>query len=139
MAGGGGGGGGGGRRGGAGRGGEREPAPAARPAHGAPPPYYPAREITRQGWARYLNSVSGMDRRVGGVLEQLREDEVHFVVVGVCVKRAQRRVDGVLGAKRAGVTGVLCEDQIGFAKNAQCPQSDVLQTSDRRRDYGQAT
>jgi len=39
-----------------------------------PPPYYPDHKITRQEWARYLNSVSGMDRRVGWILEQLRED-----------------------------------------------------------------
>lgn len=39
-----------------------------------PPPYYPDHPVTRQEWARYLNSVSGMDRRVGRVLEALRED-----------------------------------------------------------------
>ncbi len=36
-----------------------------------PPPYYPDHEITRQEWARYLNSVSGMDRRIGVIMEQL--------------------------------------------------------------------
>src|SRR5262249_29903066 len=30
--------------------------------------------IARQEWARYLNSVSGMDQRVGKVLEALRAD-----------------------------------------------------------------
>ncbi|NND05421.1 MAG: sulfatase [Saprospiraceae bacterium] len=39
-----------------------------------PPPYYPDHEITRQEWARYLNSVSGMDKRVGIILEQLQKD-----------------------------------------------------------------
>ncbi len=39
-----------------------------------PPPYYPDHEITRQEWARYLNSVSGMDKGVGIILEQLRKD-----------------------------------------------------------------
>ena len=54
--------------------GEREHAQIATPENVTPPPYYPDHEITRQEWARYLNSVSGMDRRIGWVLEQLRED-----------------------------------------------------------------
>jgi arylsulfatase A-like enzyme len=47
---------------------------AATPENVTPPPYYPDHEITRQEWARYLNSVSGMDVRVGWVLEQLEKD-----------------------------------------------------------------
>lgn len=39
-----------------------------------PPPYYPDHPVTRQEWARYLNSVSGMDVRVGWILEQLEKD-----------------------------------------------------------------
>lgn len=39
-----------------------------------PPPYYPDHETTRQEWARYLNSVSGLDVRVGWILEQLKRD-----------------------------------------------------------------
>lgn len=38
-----------------------------------PPPYYPDHPIVRQEWARYLNSVSGMDRRIGKVLAKLEE------------------------------------------------------------------
>lgn len=38
------------------------------------PPYYPDHPVVRQEWARYLNSVSGMDRRFGKVLKQLRAD-----------------------------------------------------------------
>ncbi len=40
----------------------------------SPPPYYPDHDITREEWARYLNSVSGMDVRIGWILEQLRAD-----------------------------------------------------------------
>ena len=40
----------------------------------SPPPYYPDHEISRQEWARYLNSVSGMDVRVGWILDQLKKD-----------------------------------------------------------------
>jgi arylsulfatase A-like enzyme len=54
--------------------GEHEHPQVATPDNVTPPPYYPDHEITRQEWARYLNSVSGMDRRVGWVLEQLRKD-----------------------------------------------------------------
>ena len=39
-----------------------------------PPPYYPDHDITREEWARYLNSVSGMDVRIGWILEQLRAE-----------------------------------------------------------------
>ncbi len=41
-----------------------------------PPPYYPDHEITRQEWARYLNSASGMDVRVGWILDQLKKDNL---------------------------------------------------------------
>ncbi len=39
-----------------------------------PPPYYPDHAIVREEWARYLNSVSGMDVRIGWILDQLRQD-----------------------------------------------------------------
>jgi arylsulfatase A-like enzyme len=35
------------------------------------PPYYPDHEITRQEIARFYNSVTGMDIRVGWILEEL--------------------------------------------------------------------
>ncbi|MDZ4289400.1 MAG: sulfatase-like hydrolase/transferase, partial [Prosthecobacter sp.] len=54
--------------------GEREHVPHAMPEKVTPPPYYPNHPVTRQEWARYLNSVSGMDLRIGWVLDQLRSD-----------------------------------------------------------------
>lgn len=39
-----------------------------------PPPYYPDHPIVRKEWARYLNSVSGMDKTIGRVLKQLEKD-----------------------------------------------------------------
>ncbi len=54
--------------------GEREHVPHARPEELRPPPYYPDHPVTRQEWARYLNSVSGMDVRIGGVLAKLEAD-----------------------------------------------------------------
>lgn len=54
--------------------GEREHEPIATEHNVTPPPYYPDHPVVRQEWARYLNSVSGMDKRVGWVLEQLRRD-----------------------------------------------------------------
>jgi N-sulfoglucosamine sulfohydrolase len=56
--------------------GEREHPQTATPNNISPPPYYPDHPVVRQEWARYLNSVSGMDRRIGRVLEQLRADEL---------------------------------------------------------------
>jgi arylsulfatase A-like enzyme len=46
----------------------------ATPDNVTPPPYYPDHRITREEWARYLNSASGMDLRIGRILEQLRKD-----------------------------------------------------------------
>jgi len=46
----------------------------ATPDNVTPPPYYPDHDITREEWARYLNSVSGMDMRISWVLEQLRAE-----------------------------------------------------------------
>ncbi len=38
------------------------------------PPYYPDHPVTRREWARYLDSVSGIDRRLGRVLARLEAD-----------------------------------------------------------------
>ena len=46
----------------------------ATPENVSPPPYYPDHQTTREEWARYLNSVSGMDVRVGWILDQLHRD-----------------------------------------------------------------
>jgi N-sulfoglucosamine sulfohydrolase len=54
--------------------GEREHPPIATEKNVRPPPYYPDHPIARQEWARYLNSISGMDQRIGWVLEQLRTE-----------------------------------------------------------------
>jgi len=48
----------------------------AKPSTVDPPPYYPDHEITRQEWARYLNSVSGMDVRIGWIVEQLKKEKL---------------------------------------------------------------
>ncbi|MEY2878024.1 MAG: Arylsulfatase precursor, partial [Verrucomicrobiota bacterium] len=45
-----------------------------RPQNVTPPPYYPDHPTVREEWARFLNSVSGMDRRIGWVLDRLRRD-----------------------------------------------------------------
>src|SRR5262249_37763225 len=54
--------------------GEREHPKIATSENVTPPLYYPDHPIVREEWARYLNSVSGMDRRVGWVLDKLRAD-----------------------------------------------------------------
>lgn len=54
--------------------GERIHVRHAKPEGVTPPPYYPDHPVVREEWARYLNSVSGMDLRFGKVLAQLRAD-----------------------------------------------------------------
>ena len=48
----------------------------ATPENVTPPPYYPDHPVVREEWARYLNSVSGMDVRVGWILDRLKKDGV---------------------------------------------------------------
>jgi N-sulfoglucosamine sulfohydrolase len=54
--------------------GEDEHEKFATPATVTPPPYYPDHPVVREEWARFLNSISGMDRRIGWVLDRLRRD-----------------------------------------------------------------
>lgn len=54
--------------------GERWHPRIATPENVTPPPYYPDHPVARQEWARYLNSVSGTDIRIGWILEQLDKD-----------------------------------------------------------------
>lgn len=46
----------------------------ATPENVSPPPYYPEHPIVREEWARYLNSASGMDVRIGWIMDQLNQD-----------------------------------------------------------------
>ncbi len=46
----------------------------ATPENVTPPPYYPDHPITRQEWARYLNSLTGTDIRFGWIMDQLKKD-----------------------------------------------------------------
>ena len=54
--------------------GERTHEQIATEANVTPPPYYPDHPLVRQEWARYLNSVSGMDKTIGRILTQLKSD-----------------------------------------------------------------
>jgi N-sulfoglucosamine sulfohydrolase len=54
--------------------GEKEHPRIAKPDDVTPPPYFPDHPIAREEWARYLNSVSGLDRRVGIILDALKSD-----------------------------------------------------------------
>ena len=46
----------------------------ATPENVTPPPYYPDHPLVREEWARYLNSISGMDKTIGKILRQLEAD-----------------------------------------------------------------
>jgi N-sulfoglucosamine sulfohydrolase len=48
--------------------------PHADPAKVEIPPYYPDHPITREDWAKYLDSATELDRKVGLVLKQLEAD-----------------------------------------------------------------
>ena len=54
--------------------GEKNHQKIATPEKVTPPPYYPDHPVVREEWARYLNSVSGMDKTIGMVLRQLKKD-----------------------------------------------------------------
>ncbi len=54
--------------------GEREHPQIATPGKVTPPPCYPEPRVVREEWARYLNSISGMDVRIGWVLDALRRE-----------------------------------------------------------------
>jgi len=54
--------------------GEKEHPKIATPENVEVPPYYPDHPITRRELVRYYNSVSGMDVRIGWILEQLEKD-----------------------------------------------------------------
>jgi arylsulfatase A-like enzyme len=54
--------------------GEDEHVKYAKPDQVVPPAYFPNHQVSREEWARYLNSVSGMDVRVGKVMDQLKKE-----------------------------------------------------------------
>ncbi len=52
-------------------------APArADPAQVVIPPYYPDHAVTRDDWAKYLDSATELDRKVGLILKQLEADDL---------------------------------------------------------------
>ena len=61
------------------------------------PPYYPDTEAVRADWSRYYDVVTAMDRRVGQIIEQLKEDDLYDETIviywsdhGVGLPRAKR-------------------------------------------------
>lgn len=54
--------------------GEREHPQIAQLKTVTPPPYYPNSPIVKEEWVKYLNSVSGLDRHVGAILDKLEAD-----------------------------------------------------------------
>ena len=46
----------------------------ADPARVEIPPYYPDHPVTREDWAKYLDDITELDRKVGLVLKQLEAD-----------------------------------------------------------------
>lgn len=46
----------------------------ADPAKVEIPPYYPDHEVTRKDWAEYLDAATELDRKVGIIIDKLRQD-----------------------------------------------------------------
>ena len=64
-----------------------------------PPPYYPEHPLVRQEWARYLNSVSGIDRRIVYVYDMYVDDEkLSTVPIDIVTEVAQHLDHPVHGA-----------------------------------------
>jgi len=57
--------------------GERTHEKIATSGNVTPPPYYPDHPLVRLEWARYLNSISGMDKTIGRILRQLKDDGLY--------------------------------------------------------------
>lgn len=57
--------------------GEGEHRRIADPQQVSLPPYYPDHPVIREEWARFLDSVSGMDQRIGWVLDRLRAEGLY--------------------------------------------------------------
>jgi arylsulfatase A-like enzyme len=96
----------------------------------APPAYYPDHSIARQEWARYLNSVSGVDVRVGWILESLVEqglaDNTIVVFFG---DNGRLEPWGIHWCTRSGLHVPMV---IRWAKNFAAPTQYEAGTTDER-------
>lgn len=95
-----------------------------------PPAYYPDHIVARQEWARYLNSASGLDVRVGWILEHLRneglDDNTIIVFFGDNGRLEPR---GIHWCTRSGLHVPMI---IRWAKNFPAPQGVEAGTVDSR-------
>ena len=99
--------------------GENEHPQTATPETVSVPPYYPDHEITRQELARYYNSISGMDIRVGWILDQLEKDGLADKTI-VIFFGDNGRLDA-RGIHWCWDTGLRVPLIIRWAKNFQAP------------------
>ena len=100
--------------------GEEEHVQYAKPESVVPPAYFPKHKTSNEEWARYLNSVSNMDRRVGVVLKELQKekllDDTIIIVFGDNGRVDHRSIHWVYD------TGFTCAHDHQVAKEFPAPE-----------------
>lgn len=110
-------------------------APAmADPAKVEIPPYYPDHEVTRKDWAEYLDSASEMDRKVGKLIEKLKEDGLaDNTIIVFFGDNGQAHARGKQFCYEEGFLVPLI---IKWPKNFQAPAHFIPGTQDARLLHG---
>ncbi len=102
----------------------------ADPAKVEIPPYYPDHPVTRKDWAQYLDAASEMDRKVGEVLEQLKQDGLaDDTIVLFMGDNGQAHVRG---KQFCYEEGLLVPMIIRWPKNFPAPEGFKAGTKDER-------
>ena len=95
-----------------------------------PPPYYPDHPVTRREWAKYLDAVSGFDKRVGEILERLADDGLaQNTIVVFFADNGRLTLRGLDWCYDSGDRVPLI---IRWPKNIPAPDQYQVGTTDRR-------
>lgn len=95
-----------------------------------PPPYFPQHPVAKQEWARYLNSASGLDVRVGWILEQLaREQLMDDTLVIFFADNGRMEPRGIHWCTRSGLHVPLI---VRWPRNFPAPPSSPAGSVDQR-------
>jgi arylsulfatase A-like enzyme len=102
----------------------------ADPAKVEIPPYYPDHPVTREDWAKYLDSATELDRKVGLVLKQLEADGLaDSTVVAFFGDNGQAHVRGKQFCYDSGLLVPLI---IRWPKSNPAPKDFAAGTTDER-------
>jgi arylsulfatase A-like enzyme len=104
--------------------------PHADPAKVEIPPYYPDHPVTRADWAKYLDSATELDRKIGLVLKQLETDGLADITVIVFFgDNGQAHVRGKQFCYDSGLHVPLI---VHWPKNFPAPKHFAAGTTDER-------